>query len=857
MARLQRLANTLRTARLRRDIDREQAFHLAERADQLRGEGLSDAEAWRRARLQFGSPAAQIERTRDVNVSAWLDGALRNLRQALRALRRTPGFTATVVLTLAAGIGANAAVFSAIDVVLLRPLPFPEPQRLVRIRQTGGVTGERDVAGARVQDWQRGNKTFATISGFVTQDVSDTTGTEPQRVRRATVLPHFFDVWAVHPAQGRGFTAAEHQLGGPFVAVISDRYWRTRLGATPAVLTQQVRAGDRAYAIVGVMPATFAFIDRETDWWIPESTNAPWAQAREFNSTTTIGRLRAGVTIDQARADIATLQTDLARQYPTTDRGLQPVLAGLGDSIVGHSRRSLWVLFGAVSILLLIACSNIAALLLSRGAERAREIAVRYSLGATRRAIALQLLTEAGVLAAAGGAAGIAVATFATAALRRLAPDVPRLDGAGLDGRILLYIGTAAIVVTLLCGLLPAMRVSRWPVLRHTATARVSNRHRLQWLLAGVQVALAVTLLAGAGLLLRTAAALDAVEAGFEAGRVLTFRVSASFGEERDYNRTVQRINRTLDGLGALPGVTATATSSLLPGVRSEFPLEYTIVEGNVLAAADARIVSPGYFAALGIPLLAGELCRRPADAAGTTEVMVNRRFAEQYLQGRHPVGLHLAAAAPDRITGVVEDSREYGLDRAPGPTVYSCFSAPTPFPFFLVRTDGDPASLTTAVRRTIFDLEPLRSVYEVLPLSDRIAGIYAEQRLRTTLLMTFAVGALLLSCLGIYGTLSYITRLQRRDIGLRLALGATRGGILRLFVVQGLRVAAVATIAGLALSFGLTRTLSGMLYGVTPSDPATLAGVVTVVLAVATLAALVPAARAALASPMRTLRDD
>jgi cell division protein FtsX len=259
----------------------------------------------------------------------------------------------------------------------------------------------------------------------------------------------------------------------------------------------------------------------------------------------------------------------------------------------------------------------------------------------------------------------------------------------------------------------------------------------------------------------------------------------------------------------------------------------------------------------MGIPVLAGELCRRPEAASGTTEVMVNRRFVDQYLQGRNPVGLHLAAGSPDRIAGVVGNAREYGLEREAGPTVYSCFSAGTPFPVFLVRTSAEPASLGAAVRRRVLELEPVRSVYDIVALGQQMAGVYAEHRLRMTLLLTFAVSALLLSCLGIYGTLSYITRLQRREIGLRLALGAARGGILRLFVFKGLRVAAIASAVGLVLSFGLTRALSGMLFGVTPSDPATLSGVVAIVLAVATLAAFIPAARAALAPPMRTLREE
>jgi putative ABC transport system permease protein len=854
---LRRLANTLRTGRLRRDIDREQRFHIAERADQLRTDGLPDDEALRQARIRFGSPAAQIERTRDVDISGALDAVLRNVRHAVRGLRRTPGFTLTVVLTLALGIGANSAVFSAIDAVLLRPLPFPHPHQLVRLTQTNPVTGERDVAGARTQDWNRENRTFTVISGFYTQDVSDTTGREPQKVRRATVLPGFFDVWGVTPARGRSFADAEHRLGGPRAAVVSDRYWRTRLGSDPAVLGRQVRSADRAWTIVGVMPPTFAFIDRETDWWVAETINAPWAQAREFNSTTSIGRLRPGTTIDHARADIVRVQASLARRFPKTDGDMQPVLTALTTSVVGDSRSSLWLLFGAVSILLLIACSNIAALLLARGAQRAQEIAVRYSLGATRRTVAAQLLTETAVLAAAGGAAGLGVARVAAIALQRLAPDVPRLEEAAIDGRIVLYAAAAASAVAVLCGLFPALRTSRGQALQRASNARAYGRHRLQWLLAGVQVALAVTLLAGAGLLVRTVAALASVEAGFEPERVLTFRISGSFDETRNYPQVIQRINTTLDELDALPGVSASATASMLPGVHADSPLEFTISDQGATVSADSRIISPGYFATMGIPIVAGELCRLPAALDGRSELMVNRRFVERYLEGRNPIGLHLTTDRPGRVVGVVADAREYGLDRTAGPTVYSCFSAPTPFPYFLVRTIAEPASVAAAVRRKVFDLEPSRSVYEVVPLADQIANVYREHRLRTTVLVTFAVSALLLSCLGVYGTLSYITRLQRREVGLRLALGAARSGILGHFVGQGLRVAAIASALGLILSFGLTRALSGMLYGVAPSDPATLAGVVVLVLAVATLAALVPATRAALTSPMRTLREE
>jgi putative ABC transport system permease protein len=463
------------------------------------------------------------------------------------------------------------------------------------------------------------------------------------------------------------------------------------------------------------------------------------------------------------------------------------------------------------------------------------------------------------VLAFTGGAAGLLVAIGGSAAFRLLAPDIPRLQDAALNTRVLLYTIASAVIVALLCGLMPALHSTRGTLVG--GRTQVSHRHSLQWLLVGVQITLAVTLLTGAGLLLRSFDKLSRVERGFDASHVLTFRVSASFGEERDYIRTVQRINRTLDALKALPGIEAAATTLSLSGVQGHVQLEFRLAEGRGASdppmIADAWVVSPDYFEAMQIPLLSGERCRPTTTAGGTTEVLVNRSFAERYLAGRSAIGLHLAATTPDRIVGIVGDARERGLDHTPVPTVYSCFSAATPSPWFIVRTSREPSAIAADIRRTINRLEPQRSVYDVAPLDDRIGHAYAHNRLRTLVLVLFACAALSLACLGVYGTLSYIVSLRRREVGLRLALGAARSGILRQFVGQSLRVAATACACGLAFSIALTGLLSGMLYGVTRFDPTTLAAVVLVVLTVATLASLVPASRAAFVQPMRALREE
>jgi putative ABC transport system permease protein len=866
MSWLRRLINTFRPDRLHRDIDRELSFHIAERADQLLARGLSAEEAARRARIQFGNPIVQRERTRDVDIAGSVDAAMRNVRYAVRTLARAPGFTTTVVLTLAVGIGANTAVFSAIDAILLRPLPFPNSDRLVRILQKNSRSTESPLAPVRLEDWNQLNSTFEGITGFYTEDVSETSANLPEQLRRAYVAPRFVEVWGVTPALGRGFTEAEHEPGAPAAVVISDRYWRRRFAADPDVLGKLVRVAGTTAPIVGVMRPSFRFPDPDVDAWFPR-VNDQITRFRQATWYTGIGRLEAGVTLAQARADLAAVQTRLGEQYPDSDRDITVLLEPLKETIVGRYRASLWLLFGGVTALLLITCTNVAALLLSRGTQRRSEVAIRLALGASRTTVAAQLLTETGVLALTGSALGLAVAAIVGAALRSLASDVPRLDEISIDGRLLLYSLASACVVLLLCGLMPVIRTARnglASTAQDAGRTQVSTRSAIQWLLVGTQVALSVTMLAGAGLLVRSLHELARVDPGFEPARVLSFRVSGNYAEFGDYARLLKRVDTALEQLRALPGVEASATTFSAPGVPTGFQVEFELVEGRdnqgARMVAESRVVSPEYFETLRIPLLEGALCRRQTRDA--TELMVNRAFADRYLAGRPSVsGIHLANpnanVPPGRIAGLVGDVRESGLNQAPGPTVYFCSSAQGPTPYFLVRTQGDPAAIVQAVRLKLKELEPLRAVYDIAPLETRIGDAFEQDRLRTTLLSLFAATALSIACVGLYGTMSYAVSRRRRESALRLALGALRRDIVRQFLAQGLRVAGIACACGLVLSIIFARALSGLLYGVSPLDPVTLSSVVGIVLVVTTLAALIPAARAAFVQPMRALRED
>ena len=867
-----RLANTFRSGRAERDIRREIAFHLAERTDQLRTEGYSEEEARRRAERQFGNVTLQAERTRDMDISLLADAVLRDIRYAVRSLSRTPGFTVTVILTLGLGIGANSAVFSAVDAVLLRPLPFPDADRLMELRQRVDGTSETNIAPVRLEEWHVLNRTFTAISGYFTEDVSEVSGEFPVRLKRAFVAPRFVDVWGVEPAIGRSFSEGEHRTGGPRGIIVSHRYWRDRLGSDPQVLTRTVRIGSSSVPIIGVMPATFLFPDRAVDLWSPVATDSSFSQSRQNTWYLGIGRLQPGVTLQEARANLAAVQAQLAQTHGDTDARMSVEIEPLKDTAVGGVRRSLWLLFGGVSLLLLITCTNVAALVLSRTARRRQELALRVSLGASRLAVARQMLIEMLVLSITGGGLGLLVASGSVAILRSTGIDLPRADEIAVDGRIVLYTFASAVIVAVICAILPASRAAHEHLIgriQEGARAVGSPRYALQWWLVGAQVALSVTLLAGAGLLVRSVQALWQVEPGFDARQVLAFRISGNWGETTDQARLLQRISTSLEQLRGLPGVEAAATSGWsLPGVPTEWETIFALVEAQGDAdrrlVAEGRSVSPEYFATMRIPVVAGELCRRRGAAAdgsfAARDVMVNRTFVTRYLSAQSPIGLHLAQPDNDfpasRIVGVVGDARERGLDREAGPTVYWCDIAPNPTPYFLLRTAADPAAVAPTVRAGLKQIEPLRAVYEIGPLEERIGGAFAQNRLRAMLLALFATTALALTCIGVYGTLSYAVSIRRREVGLRLALGAVPGGVLRQFVFEGLRVVGVSCLGGLALTVAFTQLLSGMLYGVSPTDPLTLASVVTIVLAVASIAAAVPALRAARLDAAEVLRE-
>jgi len=719
-------------------LDTELGFHIDKLVKDYVAQGMSAAEARRQAVLEFGGREQIKEELRDVHRLSFVETAISNLKSAFRFIRKSPSFSLAVILTLALGIGANSAVFSAIDAILFKPLPFPNGDQLMRLTQTQPKVKSPNtfVAPVRLEEWNHMNSTFQAITGYYSEDDSETSGALPEKLTHALVAPRFLQVWGVAPALGRDFNPEEEHFGGPHVVLISDGFWRKRFNADPGVVGKQLHFGKFSYSIIGVMPASFLFPLRGVDLWSASAPDAPYARSREATWFNVIGRLKPGVSVAQAQANLATVQAQLGKAFPKTDADIVVAVQPLKETTVGGVRESLWLLFSSVSLLLLIACTNIVALLLARGTQRRHEISVRFSLGASRRALILQLLTETFVMALIGASLGLLVANGASRVFRSLGGDLPRVEEIHLDWRIVLYSFVCAVLATLLCGLFPALRGTRTNIagsLAQSSRTQVSGRHPLQWLLVGVQVALAVTLLAGAGLLLRSLQELGRVSPGFESSGVLTFHVSASWGETADMKGLTQKITRILDSLRALPGVEATATSAELPGVPTQFQTELNVKEGRAGSEpkiiVESRFVSPGYFETMHIPLLTGDLCR---EDPGNLQILVNRSFTNSYSAKSNWIGNHLQIPGSTfvptgEIRGIVGDARESGMNREPSPTVYWCLTAPEPDPHYLVRTATVPMAMAETIRQRIHELEPGRSVFEIMLLEEHLDAAFAE----------------------------------------------------------------------------------------------------------------------------------
>jgi len=801
----------------------------------------------------------------------------RDLRYGARLLQRAPGFGVLAMAALALGMGATTAIFSVVYAVLLRPLPFRAPERLLVIWEKNPAQNRYKmfVAPVTFLEWRKQSREMESMAAF--QDIRTTlTGgpnghIDPEELRCQRVTADFFPLLGVQPVAGRAFRAEEDQPGHTSVVLLSHSLWQRRFSGDPAIPGKAIRLRDQTYTVVGVLPPGFSLMTRDVDLWTPLglSPNDRSARSRLLN---VIGRLRAGVPQDRARAEMETIGSRLELAYPALNQGWRPSLFGLESELVGNVRQALWVLLGAVGFLLLMACGNMANLLLARGANRRKEIAVRMAMGAGRGRIVTQLLTESLILAGGGGLLGLLLAAAGVGLLTRLGQaSIPRLIEARVDANLFLFALSISLATGILFGIAPAWLSSGANCNEalteggRGGTAGRSGRI-LRNSLVVVEVALAVLVLIGAGLLVRSFVRLRSVDPGFQPSGLLTMRVPLGGGRNSTPDTRVAFFRQVLDRLAALPGVQSVGGVNGLPltglGIGS-----YFAVDGRPAPAPEQRPMSllrsatPAYFRTMGIPLVAGRFFTDADTKSAAPVILVNQTLARRFWPQGNPLGARLVVDTDSRtaeVVGVVGDVKPDRVEGEGWPTIYDPFpQVPVPTLTLVVRTSRPPLSLASAVEREVHQLDPDQAVANVQPMDTVVEDAFAGARFNTLLLGVFAAIAFTLAAVGIYGVVSYDVNRRTHELGIRLALGAQPGDVLRLVVGQGARLAAVGIGAGLAAALALTRLMSTMLYGVQPTDFYTFAGISVLLGAVALAASYLPSRRALALDPVTALRHE
>jgi putative ABC transport system permease protein len=796
---------------------------------------------------------------------------LHDIRLALRALRRSPGFTAVTLLVLALGIAINTTMFSVVDAVVLRPLPFPAPEQLIAIGEGRAdharPVREESVSWLDFQDWRVQSRTVAAMAAHQTDAYVLGGGDRPEMVRGLAVSAGFFDVLGVPPALGRGFLAGEDQVGRNHVAVLSDRLWRRRFGADPAVVGRKITVDGESYTVVGVAPGGLHFPpdDPEDEMWTPLPHGAlddPTKRGDHWLKVT--GRLAPGATLAQAHAELDAIHAGLARLYPS-QVGRVMRTQGLKESMVKDVRAALLLLLVAVGFVLLIGCANVANLLLARATVRRREMAVRIALGASRGRILRHLLVESGLLGLAGGALGLGLAVWGLdLALALLPPGFPRPRAIGIDGRVLAFTGLLAIATGLAFGVVPAIGgPTVGDALRESG--RTTARGRARAVLLVAEVALTFVLLLGAGLSLRSLARIGRVDPGFRPEGLLTATINLPSPAYRDPGARRDFYRRLLPRLQALPGADGAAVTCPLPFTDWSFHTSMVFPDRpppppgqGPTTAID--FVSPDYFRVMGIAPIAGRLFTAADEADGAPLVaIVSESLARQHWPGESPVGKRLIVGRgnkPREIVGVVADVRTM-LDRPPGIDLYTPF-AETAQPHLVIVLRGPaPSALVGSLRAAVEAVDPGQPLDDVKTMTERVSDSLQERRLSVLLLTVFGALAVLLAMVGIHGVMSYAVTQRTRELGIRMALGAHRPRILSMVLRQTVGLAALGLAAGLIPALLLARAMGSQLHGVSPTDPATCLGLGAALLAAATLASLLPALRATRVDPMLALRQE
>lgn len=800
-----------------------------------------------------------------------------HLKQTIRSLALRPGFAALVVGTLAVAIGANSAIFSILHGVVLQPLPYEQPDELLMIWESNPSQGldQATTSSATFVDWRERSDAFESMAAYRYRGYTLTLDDAPQRIASLEASPALFSLLGVSPVLGRAFTPEEEAPGNERLVILSHGAWQNRFGADASVLGTTIPLDGEPHTVVGVMPAGFTFPpgDADVEVWSPLTLELEDLLSRPHRMYNTVGRLADSVTSDQARTEMAAISQELARQYPDSNEGWSVTLVSARDQLLGDTAATVWVLFGAVSLVLLIGCVNVANLLLVRSAERSRVVAVSSALGATPAHLIRQALLEGVVLGCAGGLAGLAVAWGGASLLRGALPDgFPRVDEIGVDPTVLAFTAVVALLSSVFFSLAPAVRTVGTDVAsvlqdssRGSSLGRRSRR--LADLMVASEVALALVLMVGAGLLLRSYARLTAVDPGFRTTDVVAVAIELPRARYAGSSQQEAFFSELMSSLRSLPAAEAVGAVSYLPmsPIGMEFDMPFS-VEGleatspSQRPTAEYRAVFPGYFEAMGIRLVEGRLLDVLDGQDDRNVVLINETVARRYFQDRSPVGevIDMPMAGSLEIVGVVGDIRHDGLGAQANAEMFVPYpQLPMAAMHVVVHTRGDPGPVVRAIRERLLAVDPMQPVTRVNTIEGLLADSVAPSRFNMVLLLGLASCAVLLAVVGVYGVVSYTVSRRTRELGVRMALGSSSRSAVGLILHQAARVVAGGTVVGVVVALASGRVLRGLLYGVEPVDPATYAWVVAATSAVGLLAAAVPALRAARVDPVEALRAE
>lgn len=876
VASLRTLASTLfRRSRVENEMEEELRSHIQQRADDLERSGLARSEAERQARIEFGGYQKFKEECREALGAHLLHTFVQDIRYGLRMLQRSPGFTSVAVLTLALGIGANTAIFSVVYGVLLRPLPFKDPGRLIVLNETTPRVGAVAVSYPNFLDWREQSQTFSQMAPITSVEFNLAGVSQPESITGLAVSPNFLSMMGVRPLLGRNFYASEDKPGTAAVVLLSYELWQSHLGGDLAAVGRTITLDDTSFTIIGVLPPDYRAVEK-LDIMIPigvwATSNSSINKRGDRGDMVVVGRLAPGVTLPRARAEMEGIAARLAKEYPVTNDQCGVLLQPLRDVYVGDTRPAILVLFAAVMFVLLIASANVANLFLVRGAARTREIALRVALGASRSRIIRQILTESFVLACLGGILGIALAVVGIRGISHFIPAM-MLAGASVDmnGPVLLFAAVVVVISALVFGLAPALQSAKGDpqaeLKEGAKTVSGASHNRLRDLLAIAEISLALILLIGAGLMIRSLYRLLSVDPGFRVESVLTMRMDLRTTQYANDPQVINFWQQVLDRVRELPGVENVAAGSVVPLTDNHSRVDITIEnmplpQPGSFPHPDAHTVSPGYVSTLGIPLLRGRTFTDADSEKAPLVGMVNAMLAKKYFGNEDPIGKRFMLGHPGEkshwitIVGVVADTKLYGLAQPARLEIY--------FPLrqaarnemeLLAKSAVDPTTLTASIRNAIASIDKNQPITDIATMEQLVSNDVSVRRITLILLAMFSGLALLLAAIGIYGVLSYAVALRTREIGIRLALGAQRADVLRLIVGQGVRLAVAGVTIGLVTSLALTRLMSTLLFSVSANDPLTFASVALMLAIVALTACYIPARRAMRVDPMIALR--